>query len=127
MQAFALQCVEDFLDGVSHVSGRQCRHLDGLGQVGDGVVMGGICAVHQFVRIGTGAMIGGASMVAQDVAPFCMTHGNRAWIVGFNVVGLKRSGVPRDSISALKDAYKLFFQSNLTLVEASAQAEAPAA
>jgi UDP-N-acetylglucosamine acyltransferase len=97
--------------------------LAGHVEVADNVVMGGMCAVHQFTRIGTGAMVGGASMVAQDVAPFCMTHGNRAWIVGLNVVGLKRSGLPRETITAIKDAYKTFFLSNLTLQEAAAQAE----
>lgn len=94
--------------------------LAGHVEVGNNVVMGGLCAIHQFTRIGTGAMIGGASMVAQDVAPFCMTHGNRAWIVGLNVVGLRRSGLPKESISAIKNAYKTFFLSNLTLQEASA-------
>lgn len=95
--------------------------LAGHVEVADNVVMGGMCAVHQFTRIGTGAMIGGASMVAQDVAPFCMTHGNRAWIVGLNVVGLKRSGLPRETITAIKTAYKTFFSSNLTLQEAAAE------
>jgi UDP-N-acetylglucosamine acyltransferase len=97
--------------------------LAGHVEVGDGVVMGGLCAVHQFVRIGPRAMIGGASMVAQDVAPFCMTHGNRAWIVGLNVVGLKRSGLPRETISAIKEAYKVFFLSNLTLEESGRRME----
>jgi UDP-N-acetylglucosamine acyltransferase len=98
--------------------------LAGHVHVGDGVVMGGMCAVHQFVRIGGGAMIGGGSMVAQDVAPFCMTHGNRAWIVGLNVVGLKRAGFKREDISALKNAYAVFFTSNLTLEKAAKQFDA---
>jgi UDP-N-acetylglucosamine acyltransferase len=97
--------------------------LAGHVEVADNVVMGGICAVHQFVRIGTGAMIGGGSMLAQDVAPFCMTHGNRAWINGLNVVGLKRSGMSPEARSAVKLAYKTFFLSNLTLAEAAAQME----
>jgi UDP-N-acetylglucosamine acyltransferase len=97
--------------------------LAGHVEIGDNVVMGGICALHQFVRVGTGAMIGGASMVAQDVAPFCMTHGNRAWLVGLNVVGLKRSGLPIETRSAIKLAYKTFFLSGLTLQEAAAEME----
>jgi UDP-N-acetylglucosamine acyltransferase len=97
--------------------------LGGHAEIGDGVVMGGLCAVHQFVRIGAGAMIGAASMVAQDVAPFCMTHGNRAVIVGLNVVGLRRAGLTRETLSALKEAYRTFFLSGLTLEEAARRME----
>src|ERR1044071_1613766 len=60
--------------------------LAGHVEVADDVVMGGFVAVHQFARIGLGVMLGGGSQVAQDVALFCMTHGDRAVIVGLNVV-----------------------------------------
>jgi UDP-N-acetylglucosamine acyltransferase len=93
--------------------------LAGHVEIGDGVVMGGLCAVHQFVRIGTGAMIGGGSMVAQDVAPYCMTQGDRAVLVGLNVTGLRRAGLSREMVSTIKDAYRVFFLSGLTLEEAS--------
>jgi UDP-N-acetylglucosamine acyltransferase len=97
--------------------------LAGHVEVGNDVVIGGIVAVHQFARIGTGAMLGGGSMIASDVAPFCMTHGNRAWIVGLNVVGLRRRGLSREALSAIKGAYKTAFMSNLTLPDAVKQIE----
>ncbi len=107
----------------NHVVMANSATLAGHVEVSDGVVMGGLCAVHQFARLGTRAMIGGGSMVAQDVAPFCMTHGNRAWIVGLNVVGLRRAGLPKESLSALKSVFKTFFLSDLTLEEAFSRVE----
>jgi UDP-N-acetylglucosamine acyltransferase len=62
-------------------------------------------------------------MVAQDVAPFCTTHGDRAVIVGLNAVGLRRAGLPRETLSALKEAYRIFFLSGLTLEEAARRME----
>jgi UDP-N-acetylglucosamine acyltransferase len=92
--------------------------------VDEGVFIGGISAIHQFTRIGKGAMLAGGSMVAQDVAPFCMTHGNRATLVGLNVVGLRRRGLTREAFSAIKSAYKAAFHSGLTLEAAGAQIDA---
>lgn len=97
--------------------------LAGHVEVANDVVIGGLVAIHQFTRIGTGAMLGGASMIASDIAPFCMTHGNRAWLVGLNVVGLRRRGLSREAFSAIKDAYKTAFHSNLVLKDAVAQIE----
>lgn len=97
--------------------------LAGHVEVGDDVVMGGMTAFHQFSRIGTGAMIGGGSMVAADVAPFCMTHGDRAVIVGLNVVGLRRRGLSKEALAAVKNVYRTVFLSALTLKEAVARLE----
>jgi UDP-N-acetylglucosamine acyltransferase len=97
--------------------------LAGHVEVGPGAFFGGLSAVHQFVRIGTGAMIGGASMVVNDVAPFCTTHGNRAKIVGLNLVGLRRRGLSRETLSALKAAYRTLFASGLSLAEAVTKIE----
>lgn len=97
--------------------------LAGHVQVGDSVVIGGLVAVHQFTRIGAGAMLGGGSKVAADVAPFCMTHGDRAVIVGLNVVGLRRRGLSREALSAIKEAYKIIFHSGLSLEAAVAALE----
>lgn len=71
--------------------------------VEDDVTIGGLSGVHQFVRIGRGAMIGALSMVAADVIPFGMVHGPRGQLDGLNVVGLKRRGANRDDIHALRD------------------------
>ncbi|MGQ0644210.1 MAG: acyl-ACP--UDP-N-acetylglucosamine O-acyltransferase [Elusimicrobiota bacterium] len=97
--------------------------LAGHVDVANDVVMGGFVAVHQFTRIGFGAMLGGASKVASDVAPFCMTHGDRAVLVGLNVVGLRRRGLSAEALSAVKSAYKTVFLSGLTLKEALGRME----
>jgi len=86
--------------------------------VEDRAILGGFVAVHQFSRIGRHAFIGGASAVARDVPPYTMAVGNRAKLVGLNLVGLKRSGFPDTTIQALRQAYELLFTSGLNLREA---------
>lgn len=71
--------------------------------VEDDVTIGGLAGVHQFVRIGRGAMIGALTMVTADVIPFGMVHGPRGHLDGLNVVGLRRRGVSREDIHALRD------------------------
>ena len=85
--------------------------------VGDFAVLGGLCAVHQFVRIGHHAMIGGMSGVESDVIPYGQVSGERAGLVGLNLVGLKRSGMDRDAIHTLRSAYRLLFSPEGTLAE----------
>jgi UDP-N-acetylglucosamine acyltransferase len=87
--------------------------LAGHVQVGDAVVLGGLAAVHQFGRIGRCAMVGGGSMVAQDVPPFTVAQGDRARLFGLNMVGLRRAGVPEAVITALKGAWRALFQQGL--------------
>ena len=87
----------------------------------DYAILGGLSAIHQFCRIGAHAFIGGASAVARDVPPFCMAIGNRAKIVGLNLVGLKRHGFSLATLDILKTAYELLFTSELTLKEAMVQ------
>lgn len=98
--------------------------LAGHVHVGDMAVLGGACAVHQFTRIGRLAMLGGGSMNGQDVLPFANTQGDRAVMRGINVLGLKRAGVPPESRSALKEAYKTLFLSGLTQADALANLKA---
>ncbi len=83
--------------------------LGGHCEVGNKVNIGGLTAVHQFVRIGDQAFIGGAGGVVGDVIPYAIAVGNRAKLRGLNLVGLKRSGMPRDQIFALRRAYKAIF------------------
>lgn len=85
--------------------------------IGDHVRFGGICAVHQFVRIGAYAFIGAQSMVDSDVIPYGMALGNRARLAGLNLVGLKRSGFDREAIHTLRAAYRMIFSSEGTLRE----------
>jgi UDP-N-acetylglucosamine acyltransferase len=98
--------------------------LAGHVTIGDGAVLGGMCAIHQHSRIGRLAMLGGASMNGQDVLPFANTQGDRAVMRGINMLGLKRAGVPPESRTALKDAYKTLFLSGLTQVDALAKLKA---
>ncbi len=89
--------------------------------VDDFAILGGLSAIHQFCRVGAHAFVGGASAVARDVPPFCMAVGNRAKIVGLNLVGLKRHGFSLAALDALKTAFEMLFASEMTLKEAVAQ------
>jgi len=92
--------------------------LAGHVEVGDHVVIGGLSAVHQFVRIGHGAMIGGMSGVEHDVIPYGLVMGERASLAGLNLVGMKRGGVARDDIHALRNFFKkLFSQENTNFIK----------
>jgi len=76
-------------------------------------VVGGLSAVHQFVRIGEYAYIGGMTGVGQDVPPYMMVAGERGWLHGLNFIGLKRWGFQKERIFDLKQAYKLIWRSGL--------------
>jgi UDP-N-acetylglucosamine acyltransferase len=89
--------------------------------VEDRAILGGFVAVHQFSRIGRHAFIGGASAVSRDVPPYAMAVGNRAKLVGLNLVGLKRSGLADTALQALRQAYELLFHSELNTKEAVAR------
>lgn len=71
----------------------------------DDVIIGGLCGVHQWVRIGQGAIIGALSMVTHDVIPHGLVMGPRGELDGLNLVGLKRKGVARADITALRAAF----------------------
>ncbi|MAC80754.1 MAG: acyl-[acyl-carrier-protein]--UDP-N-acetylglucosamine O-acyltransferase [Rhodobacteraceae bacterium] len=80
--------------------------MGGHCNIGDDAIIGGMSALHQFVRIGRGAMIGGMSGVERDVIPYGLVQGERAGLEGLNLVGLKRRGVPREDIHALRAAFR---------------------
>ncbi|MDX1780897.1 MAG: acyl-ACP--UDP-N-acetylglucosamine O-acyltransferase [Thalassovita sp.] len=75
-------------------------------QIGDDVIIGGLSGVHQWVRIGQGAIIGAVTMVTADVIPYGLVQAQRGELDGLNLVGLKRRGVPRADITALRAALK---------------------
>ena len=77
--------------------------------LGDGVNVGGLSGIHQFVRIGEGAFVGALSMVTKDVIPFGMVYGERAKLMGVNLVGLRRAGVESETIKDFKKAYLQIF------------------
>jgi UDP-N-acetylglucosamine acyltransferase len=80
--------------------------------VGDFALLGGLSAVHQFVRIGHHAVIGGMTGVENDVIPFGSVTGERGYLAGLNLVGLKRRGFDREAIHALRNAFKMIFESS---------------
>jgi UDP-N-acetylglucosamine acyltransferase len=88
--------------------------LAGHVHVGSNVTLGGLSAVHQFCRIGRHAFIAGGGMVAQDVPPFCIAQGDRAELVGINIIGLRRAGWSRERIAAVREGFRALFQSGPT-------------
>ncbi|MBO6892990.1 MAG: acyl-ACP--UDP-N-acetylglucosamine O-acyltransferase [Roseibium sp.] len=86
--------------------------LAGHVELDDFVILGGLSAVRQWSRIGTGAIVGGMTGVEFDVIPYGSVIGDRARLAGLNLVGLKRKGVPRDQIHALRAAYRALFESD---------------
>ncbi len=73
----------------------------------DDVIIGGLSGVHQWVRIGRGAIIGAVTMVTKDVVPHGLVQGPRGALDGLNLVGLKRKGVDRADITALRAAFQM--------------------
>jgi UDP-N-acetylglucosamine acyltransferase len=91
--------------------------LGGHVVIGDFVFMGGLCAVHQFTRIGRYSFVGGGGVVTKDVIPYGSVWGNHAHLEGLNLVGLKRRGFSREAINALRAAYRLLFADEGTFQE----------
>ena len=83
--------------------------------IADRAFISGGVMVHQFVHIGSYAMIGGNSKITQDVLPFMITDGNPATVRGLNLVGLKRAGFKMAEIRLLKQAYRLLFRTGTPL------------
>jgi UDP-N-acetylglucosamine acyltransferase len=83
--------------------------LGGHVEVGNNVFFGGQAAVHQFVRVGEGSMISGLAGVRADVVPFGFVLGSPGYIVGLNIVGLRRRGVTRADMHRLRRAFRLLF------------------
>ena len=91
--------------------------LGGHVVIGDFVFMGGLCAVHQFTRIGRYSFVGGGGVVTKDIIPYGSVWGNHAHLEGLNLVGLKRRGFTREAINALRAAYRLLFADEGTFQE----------
>jgi UDP-N-acetylglucosamine acyltransferase len=90
----------------------------------DQVILGGMCGVHQFVRIGRLTITGGCTKVTQDIPPFMMADGNPMSVHGLNSIGLQRRGAGEQTVAALKKAYKMLYRENLTAKAALAKIEA---
>lgn len=83
--------------------------LAGHIELGDFVVVGGLTPIHQFVRVGEGAMIAGASALSQDIVPFCLAEGNRASIRSANLVGIRRR-FEANEVEKIISAFKFLFR-----------------
>jgi UDP-N-acetylglucosamine acyltransferase len=86
--------------------------------VEDHAVVGGLCGVHQFCRIGRHAILGGCTKIVQDVPPYMIADGNPAEIRGVNQVGLERRGFSAEDIRTLREAYRLLCRANLNVRQA---------
>jgi len=89
--------------------------LAGHVEVSDFVIFSGLCAVHQFCRVGKYAFISGLTGIPKDVPPFVIAAGDRAKLYGLNLVGLQRRNFSADELTKLKRAYRLIFRSALPL------------
>jgi UDP-N-acetylglucosamine acyltransferase len=92
--------------------------------IDDRAIISGLVPIHQFVRIGTFAFVGGGSRVNQDVPPYTKAVGNPVHLYGLNSVGLQRAGFSPEVKLALKRAYRLLFNSDLTVTQGIARARA---
>ena len=109
----------------NHVIVSNATNMAGHVTIEDWAIISGLVAIHQFVRIGAHAFVGGGSRIRQDVPPYCRAVGNPSpRLYGLNTVGLERRGFSTDLRRRLKSTYRVLFQSNLNLSRAIAQVEA---
>lgn len=85
--------------------------------IGNNAFLGGLCAIHQYCRIGDFAFIGGCATVTTDIIPHASAFGNHAKLAGLNIIGMKRRGMPRETIHNLRGAYRALFAENGTFKE----------
>lgn len=100
--------------------------LAGHVTVEDKAVVGGLVAIHQFVTVGKLSIIGGCSKVVQDVVPFATCDGHPAKIFGLNLIGLRRAGVSSADMKILGHAFKILFNSGLSIKHATEEIQSQA-
>ncbi len=101
-----------------HVVFANCASLAGHVEIGSWVQLGGLCAVHQFCKIGAHAFVGGGAMVSRDVPPYVLITGNPAMHHGVNAEGLRRRGFTPEQIRHIRHAYRILYRMELKLEEA---------
>lgn len=89
-----------------------CLNISGHVKIEDGVAIGGIVGIHQFVTVGKYAFVGGLSRITQDVPPFLVTEGNHAKVRGVNTVGLRRNNFDEDRVAAVEEAFRALYVAN---------------
>ena len=95
-----------------------CGTLAGHVTIEDKAVVGGLVAIHQFVKVGRLSIIGGCSKVVQDVLPFSTCDGHPARIYGLNLIGLRRDGIEKEAMEKLNRAFKILFNLGLSIKHA---------
>lgn len=108
----AHDCIVD-----DHVIMANNATLGGHIHIGEYVFLGGLCAIHQFCRVGAFAFLGGGGILTTDVIPYGSAFGNHARLEGLNIVGMKRRGMARETIHAIRSAYRMLFAEEGTLKE----------
>jgi UDP-N-acetylglucosamine acyltransferase len=107
----------DCILGNNIVVANSCA-IAGHVEIEDFAVIGGMSAIHQFCKIGESSMIGGGSILVQDIPPFCICEGNRATLRSLNINGLRRRfRNTRDDIDHIKKAYKSIFESGQSIAD----------
>jgi UDP-N-acetylglucosamine acyltransferase len=107
----------------NHVVLANSVNMGGHVLIEDWAIVGGLTPIHQFVRIGAHAFVGGGSRVPQDVPPYCRAAGNPPKLYGLNTDGLERRGLSEETRRALKQAYRLLFQADENLSRALERVE----
>ena len=108
----------------NHVIISNASQMAGHVVIEDWAIISGLVAIHQYVRIGAHSFVGGASRISQDVPPYCRVVGNPPKLYGLNSVGLDRRGFAEDVRRALKQTYRILFQSGLNVSQGISRAEA---
>ncbi|MBL7191632.1 acyl-ACP--UDP-N-acetylglucosamine O-acyltransferase [bacterium] len=96
-------------------------NMGGHVEIEEYAIIGGMVAIHQFINIGRHSMIGGLFRVPKDVPPYILAGGHPLRYEGLNVIGLKRRGFEPDQRKAIKEAYRLLYQSDLNTSQAIAK------
>lgn len=107
----------------NHVVLANSVNMAGHVVIEDWAIVGGVTPIHQHVRIGAHAFVGGGSRVPQDIPPYCRAAGNPPKLYGVNSVGLERRGFSPEVRRALKGAYRVLFSGSENLSKAVARAE----
>lgn len=105
------------------VIGKNCIVVNGVllaghVEVADWAIIGGLCAVQQFAKIGTHAFVGGGSLVRKDVPPFVKAAKEPISYAGINSIGLRRRGYSNEMINEIQNIYRILFQKNYNVSQA---------
>ena len=92
--------------------------FSGYSEIGDNCVFSGLCGTHQFGRVGRFVMMSGSSVYSKDIPPFAIADGRNGPIRTFNKIGLKRNGFSDEAIRNVKNMYRIFFKSGLSVSNA---------